>query len=159
LGLATAKENLHEFLHKRFPKLPQHSVDVSEEAARLADLAALSSETRKELEADEKYHEAAELVKSQGKKLAQIRQKLFEADSEWVDLRKELAEATKKIREEKTAAGTAGLGSLDDRQDLRKSQNLAATARGMIMQYEMQLARLGAKPAAPKTTTKSPGQK
>jgi chromosome segregation ATPase len=146
-ALVTAKESLHELFHKRFPKMPKHAVD--DEAAKLHELAAVTSEDRKVLEGDKEYQEAAELVEMLGKKLAAIKKKLFEADSEWDAARKESAEATKKVREGKSQASATGIGSLDDRKNLRNATNVAAYARGMIMQFEMQLARLGAKPAAP----------
>lgn len=157
-SLQTAKEDLHALIHKKFPGLPAHS-DMADESARLADLAAIAGESRTKLNEDEEYQSAAKLVESLARKVAQVRQKLFAEDPQWELARKEVADATRKVREERAQASATGIGSLDDRHNLRTAQGVAAAARGTIAQCEMMLARLGAKPAAPTAPKKSQSSK
>lgn len=145
--LDTAKEDLHAILHKLAPKLGEP--DDSDESCRLGDMARLSSEDRKRLEESKDYQSATETLHTQARTVAQLRQKLLQADPQWVATRKEAAELATKLRQERAQASTTGIGSLDDRKTLRTAQSVAAEARLAIMQCEAMLQRLGAKPAAP----------
>ncbi len=156
-ALDTAKDDLHAVVHKVIKRLGKHA-DVADDTCRMADMAQLSNEERKRLEEDKDYQKAVELMEAQARKVTQLRQKLFQADPQWVAVRKEAADATRKARQERAQASATGIGSLDDRRNLRTAKGIAADARVAIAECEVLLQRLGAKPAAPPKTTGSTGK-
>jgi len=156
-ALDTAKDDVHAVIHKVIKRLGDHP-DTTDDTCRMSDMAHLSNEERKRLEENTDYHKAVELMEAQARKVTQLRQKLFQADPQWVSVRKEAAEATRKARQERAQASATGIGSLDDRRNLRTAKGIAADARVAIAECEALLQRLGAKPAPPPKTTGSTGK-
>lgn len=156
-ALDMAKDDVHAVLHKVIQRLGDHP-DTTDDACRMADMAQLSNDERKRLEENKDYQKAVELMKAQAREVTQLRQKLFQADPQWVSVRKEAAEATRKARQERAQASATGIGSLDDRRNLRTAKSIAADARVAIAECEALLQRLGAKPAPPPKTTGSTGK-
>jgi hypothetical protein len=118
--------------------------------------AKLSSSQKEALEADSAYRFARQEMQKAAKELSRIRQKLFRANEDWLAARREQIDADKSARDQKRQAGTTGLGSLSDKQDLRTAREVAAAARTMIALGESRLRYLGVRPRT--TTERSPGE-
>lgn len=144
-ALERAKAELHESIHRavKIADKPHRSAD----AGRLTDIAGLSDEDRSALEADSAYQAAKQKVSEANRKLNKTRQLLYDADSDWIAARDELHDAHKRADEGRRQASSVAIGSLDDRQDLRKAKNVAAAAQAAVMQAEMRLRQLGVKDA------------
>ncbi len=155
-AMAKAKDDVNLAIH-RVLRLPEdHGASVGDE--RLKDLAKLSPEQRKTLESDSSYAVARGVMKAAGREAEQIRRKVFRSDPEWVAARRDVVDAEMRSRKGSRQARTTGLGSLGDRQDLRKAKNVAAAARTVIARGEIRIRQLGGKkrpsPSSKKTKRK-----
>lgn len=141
-ALDKAKDDLNQIVHS-YAHLP-HQSGKSGDALRFFELAKMSSENRRTMEADSKYRLAKLKMEHAAKVVDGVRQKLFQADAEWVEAAKDLAQAEKDARQNSQQASTVGLGSLGDKQNLRNAQKLAAMAQAIIIQGQARLRSLGA---------------
>lgn len=138
--LAQAKTRLHAAIHQVIA-LPD-DFDKPAESARLGDLAKMTDEDRKRLDNHDEYLKAKRELTDATRRLSHSKKVLLEQDADWVAARDQLREAEQTAQRGKQQATTVGVGSLDARQDLRKSQAVASTAREMIGQLEFRLRQL-----------------
>jgi hypothetical protein len=111
-----------------------------------ADPDQLTAQQRQTLEDDEAYRQAKLELSIAAKALDRVRQKLFQADPEWAAAQKDLYAARQdEFRQEQSSLST-GVGSLDDKQNLKTAQSLAAAAELVIGVAEARLRRLGVNP-------------
>lgn len=147
-----AKEELHEIIH-RIAKVGDKT-HSSADAGRLADLASLSPTERASVEADAGYKGALQRLTELGQNAKLSRQQLFEKDADWIAAREELREAQKRLKEGQKQSTTVAVGAAGDRQDLKRANNIATSARMAVAQIEWQLRSLGVKDLSGTATTK-----
>lgn len=155
-ALEKAQRELHEIVH-RYVQVP-NDADTSDESARYAEIAKMSPEERHLLETDGSYQRALSAMKDALRVRDDERQKLFEQDSQWIAAHRDLLEARKAVREPDRQAKSLGHSTMSDKQQLQQAQMIAAEARAVIMQGELQLRALGARPTkSTGASTKSTG--
>jgi hypothetical protein len=124
-----------------------------------ADPARLTAAQREMLENDEGYQRAKAKLEFAAKALDRERQKLFRADPQWTAAQKDLyAARQEEDRQEQTSVAT-GVGTLDDKQNLKSAQSLAAAAQSVIGLAEARLRRLGVNPDEQRDSKRSRANK
>jgi chromosome segregation ATPase len=116
----------------------------------------LTPSQKEALEEDSAYRFARQEMQKAAKELDSLRQKLFRANEDWLAARREQIDAEKAAREQKKQAGTTGLGSLSDKQDLRTARGVASAAMTVVAMGELRLRQLGVRPRTP--SQRSPGE-
>jgi hypothetical protein len=155
-ALGKTQRELHEIVH-RYVQTPDDG-DTSNELARYAEVAKMSPEDRQLLETDGSYQPAMSAMKAALQVRDDERRKLFEQDSQWQAAHRDLLEARKATRQSSREANAIGHSTLSDQQELRQEQAVAAEARAVVLQGELQLRALGVRPPKPSgTSTKAQG--
>ena len=148
-----AQHASHLIIH-RLAGLPG-TIDANESRSGLDHLSGLTAEQQKELEADTAYQTAERQLQLAASTLKELRQKLFESDSDWTAGQRELLDAKQRSSEETRQVKSVGLESLRDQQQLNHAQQVAMEARRVIAQGEVRLRQLGAKQLPSKSSTSS----
>lgn len=155
-ALEKVQRELHEIVH-RYVQVPDNA-DTSDESARYAEIAKMSPEQRQLLETDGSYQRAMSAMKDALQVRDDERKKLFEQDSQWIAAHRDLVEARKAVREPDRQAKSLGHSTLSNKQQLQQAQMIAAEARAVILQGELQLQAFGVRPKKPTgTSTKATG--
>jgi hypothetical protein len=112
-----------------------------------ADPASLTAAERKTMDTSDAYRQAKLELGIAAKALDRERQKLFQADPQWTAAQKDLYAARQEEARQEQSSVATGVGTLDDKQNLKSAQSLAAAAEAMIALAEARLRRLGVNPS------------
>ncbi|MCX7387003.1 MAG: hypothetical protein NTX48_10085 [Planctomycetales bacterium] len=154
-AIATADEAkliVHQTIH-RVLNLPfeeaKPDVDI-----RRADLQQLSDSQRSTLNADPRYTAAEQGFKDAAGKVSRLRQKTFEADSDWVAAHRDLVNAHRQTKDGEKQRLVTGTAAFEKKKELQNANNIADTARSIISNGEYRLRQFGVST----NTTKSPSR-
>ncbi len=149
------KNEVHLTIHKVL-NLPMHELKPGTDP-RKEDLKQLTITQLSTLQENPSYIDAEKSLKDAIQNASRVRQKLLQADSEWVAAHEDLVNANHDKRDGEKERRLTGSAAAGKKQELQNVNSVAQTARAIIARGEYQLRQLGASvPQAKSTNSPTP---